>query len=65
MRFLLDAQWPLAFTGWIIERGCEAKAVRDLGLREADDAAIWSVAKKGGWIVIAKDEDFVGCVLQT
>jgi len=36
-----------------------------LGLREANDAVIWSVAKNAGWIVVSKDEDFVELVLQT
>ena len=64
MRFLVDAQLPLAFADWLVERGYEAKAVRDLGLREANDAVIWSVAKDAEWIVVSKDEDFVEFVLQ-
>ena len=64
MRFLVDAQLPPAFADWLIERDYEAKAVRDLGLREANDAAIWSAAKDAGWIVVSKDEDFVDFVLQ-
>ena len=64
MRFLVDAQLPPAFVDWLVERGYEAKAVRDLGLREASDAAIWSAAKDAGWIVVSKDEDFVEFVLQ-
>ena len=35
MRFLVDAQLPPALADWLVERGYEAKAVRDLGLREA------------------------------
>ena len=64
MRFLVDAQLPSAFANWLAARGYEAKTVRDLGLWEANDAAIWSAAKNGEWIVITKDEDFVEFVLQ-
>ena len=52
-----------AFADWLVERGYEAKAVRDLGLREANDAVIWFVAKDAEWIVVSKDEDFVEFVL--
>lgn len=65
MRFLVDVQLPPALAQWLNERGHEAAAVRDIGLREADDSAIWSHAQQGGWIVVTKDEDFVELVLQT
>jgi predicted nuclease of predicted toxin-antitoxin system len=32
--------------------------VREVGLREAEDAAIWEYAKQNGFIVISKDSDF-------
>lgn len=33
-------------------------AVRELSLREAEDETIWEAAKRDGYIVITKDEDF-------
>lgn len=64
MRFLVDAQLPPVFADWLVAKGYEAKSARDLGLREAVDTTIWSVAKDGGWIVVSKDEDFVEFALQ-
>ncbi len=40
MKFLADAQLPPALARWLVEAGCEAQAVREIGLREADDGAI-------------------------
>lgn len=32
--------------------------VRDLGLRDADDATIWDYAARHGFAIVAKDADF-------
>ena len=32
--------------------------VREIGLREADDSAIWDYAKLNGFAIISKDSDF-------
>jgi len=40
VKFLADAQLPPALARWLVEAGCEAQAVREIGLREADDGAI-------------------------
>lgn len=58
MRFLVDAQLPPALARFLEEHGHEARAVREVGLREADDAAIWEFAEREGWIIVTKDEDF-------
>ena len=58
MRFLVDAQLPPALARFLEEQGHEARAVREVGLREADDAAIWAFAEHDGWIIVTKDEDF-------
>ena len=65
MRFLVDAQLPPALAAWLAARGHDAKAVREVGLREADDAVIWDFANEGGWVVVTKDEDFAERVLRT
>lgn len=41
-----------------MELGEEATPCRDVGLRDADDAAIWQFAMSGGWCIVTKDEDF-------
>ena len=58
MRFLVDAQLPPAMAKWLETRGHEAKAVREVGLREADDSRISAFAEQGGWVVVTKDDDF-------
>ena len=49
---------PPALAGWLREQGHEAQAVRDVGLREAEDSAIWAYAKQTGTVILTKDEDF-------
>jgi len=65
MRFLVDAQLPPGLVQFLEKRGHEAKAVRDVGLREAQDPAIWAFAVSGGRLVVTKDEDFAERALQT
>ncbi len=64
MRFLVDAQLPPSLARFLETQGHEAKAVREVGLREAEDPAIWSFALSGSWIVVTKDEDFAERALQ-
>jgi len=59
MRFLIDAQLPPAVARLIASHGQEARAVRDVGLRDASDAEIWTFASQGNWAVVTKDEGFV------
>lgn len=58
MKFLIDAQLPPALVHWLAKAGCEAQAVREIGLREAGDAAIWRYAGANGYVIVTKDEDF-------
>ena len=60
MRFLVDAQLPPVLARFLEAQGHEARAVREVGLREADDSAIWAFAERDGWIIVTKDEDFPG-----
>jgi predicted nuclease of predicted toxin-antitoxin system len=39
VKFLVDAQLPPALARWLGEADCEAQAVREIGLREAEDGA--------------------------
>ena len=55
----LDAHLSPRLAKWIAARfGEPAAPVRDLGLREADDSAIWDAARQAGVIVLTKDGDF-------
>ena len=58
MKFLVDAQLPPALAGWLRAAGHEAGHVEEVGLREADDGAIWAHALQTGAIIVTKDEDF-------
>jgi predicted nuclease of predicted toxin-antitoxin system len=42
--------------------GIQCRHVRDLGLREAEDAEIFKRARSPGVVVMTKDEDFVRLV---
>ena len=58
MKFLIDAQLPPALAQWLREAGYDAQAVREVGLRDADDGAIWRHAQAQGLVIVTKDEDF-------
>jgi predicted nuclease of predicted toxin-antitoxin system len=59
MKFLVDAQLPPALAEFIVAQGFESLPVRAVGLRDAEDDAIWKFAEDGEWVVVTKDEDFV------
>jgi predicted nuclease of predicted toxin-antitoxin system len=60
MTFWLDAQISPAPAVWLRMRfSLDATAVRELGLRDAEDTEIHAAARAAGAIVITKDSDFV------
>lgn len=65
LHFLVDAQLPPALAGWIRSQGHECAAVREVGLREALDSAIWRWASDNDSVIITKDDDFVSRVRAT
>ena len=65
MKFLVDAQLPPALARWLREAGHQAEHVEDVGLRDANDAAIWARALQSGAIIVTKDEDFAMRSVQT
>ena len=64
MKILIDAQMPPALARWLREQSHEALAVREVGLREAEDGAIWDYARQTGAVILTKDEDFATRALQ-
>jgi predicted nuclease of predicted toxin-antitoxin system len=58
VKFIVDAQLPPALALALRDRGVDAVAVRDIGLREADDPGIWNYAIENDAAIISKDEDF-------
>jgi predicted nuclease of predicted toxin-antitoxin system len=59
MIFWLDAQLSPQLAPWFAQHfAVTAYAVRDLGLRDATDRAIYDAARAAGVVVITKDRDF-------
>ncbi len=59
MTIWIDAQLSPSLAKWITETlGIPAVAVRDMGLRDAKDLAIFMVARQAEAIVLTKDADF-------
>lgn len=60
MTLWLDAQLPPSVAAWITATfAVEARAVRELGLRDAQDASIFQAARAAGAVVMTKDRDLV------
>lgn len=65
MTIWLDAQLPPQLADWIkTEIETDAVAVRDLGLRDASDKAIFAAACAANAVLMSKDSDFVEMVLR-
>ena len=63
MTIWVDAHLSPAIATWITTNfGITAYALRDLGLRDAEDPEIFQAAKSQGVIFITKDSDFVELV---
>jgi predicted nuclease of predicted toxin-antitoxin system len=63
VRFVVDAQLPPDLARFLREQGHEARHVREIGLRNADDRDIWDYALRERAAVVTKDEDFAQRVL--
>ncbi len=56
----IDAHLSPAIAAWITSTfGITAVALRDLGLRDAEDPEIFEAAKAEGVVLMTKDSDFV------
>ena len=63
MTIWVDAHLSPAIATWITSTfGIVALALRDMGLRDAEDPEIFEAAKDQGVIFITKDSDFVDLV---
>jgi len=61
----IDAQFSPAIAIWISTvLGTNAIALRDLGLRDADDREIFMAAREANAIVMSKDRDFVRLLME-
>lgn len=56
----IDAQLPPTLSVWLSDRfDVEAVALRDLGLRDAQDIEIFEAARLINAVILTKDSDFV------
>lgn len=63
MTLWVDAQLSPRLASWLQESfEIEAVALRDLGLRDAEDSDIFEAAREAAAIVLTKDRDFVHLV---
>jgi predicted nuclease of predicted toxin-antitoxin system len=63
MTIWVDAHLSPAIAAWIVKTfGIPAFALRDLGLRDAEDPEIFEAAKNQDVIFMTKDSDFVDLV---
>lgn len=63
MTIWVDAHLSPAIATWITNTfGVTALALRDIGLRDAEDPEIFEAAKAQGVIMMTKDSDFVDLV---
>jgi predicted nuclease of predicted toxin-antitoxin system len=62
LRFIVDAQLPPALAAFLRDKGHEAVALREIGLRDADDPDIWERARLDAAVIVTKDEDFAQLV---
>ena len=62
MRILVDAQLSPAIAAWINRsfEQIEAVSVRSVELVTSDDVDIYNYAKKHGYVIMSKDDDFLG-----
>ncbi len=58
MTLLVDNQLPSALARFLSANGLDCLDVRDIGLDQADDVAIWMYAKARNYVIVTKDEDF-------
>ncbi len=65
MQVWVDAQLSPAVATWLRERfGVDAVPLRDLGLRDAEDAFIFAAARDRGAVILTKDADFVDLLVR-
>ncbi len=65
MKLVVDAQLSPALAWALRNIGEDAVAVREIGLREAGDSAIWAYALQNQAVVLTKDEDFAERLLSS
>ena len=58
MKFLIDANLPPGLAVWLREHAHESIHVNDQPRLDLDDRAVFEFARRNGYIIVTKDEDF-------
>jgi predicted nuclease of predicted toxin-antitoxin system len=58
VRLIIDAQLPPALADELLQFGCDAVALSQIGLRHAKDSVIWDYALQNQAAILTKDKDF-------
>ncbi|ADI13846.1 DUF5615 family PIN-like protein [Truepera radiovictrix] len=58
MKLLLDQNLSYRLIHSLEDLFRDAVHVRDVGLKDADDTAVWEYAKQHGFTIVSKDADF-------
>jgi len=58
MKLLFDQNLSPKLTGFFAETFAGSKHLRDLSLDVANDLVVWEFAKKEGYTIVTKDNDF-------
>lgn len=58
MKLLFDENVSHELTGLLADQFAGSAHVRSIGLRAAEDAAIWSHARAHDFVIVSKDTDF-------
>ncbi len=58
MKLLLDQNISYKLVKRLADVYPGSKHVRQVGLWEADDLAVWDYARDNGFVIVSKDEDF-------
>lgn len=65
MKYWIDAQLPPTLAAWLSDQfRVDAVALRDIGLRDAQDDEIFKAAKSENAVVVTKDSDFIDLALR-
>ncbi len=63
VKFIVDAQLPPSLAIALREAGYDVQAVREIGLRDAEDCEIWEYALANQAGIITKDQDFADLLI--
>ena len=58
MKLLFDQNLSHMLVGRLDDAFPDSDHVRNVGLREASDHAVWEYAREKGFAIVSKDEDF-------